>query len=138
MTAENVSFRVRIVRDEDPMSPEEWDSACALIVKANRYFAPKLPKYWSVERADRAFDPNPDAGDYEDFARQIEEDQRNYLASIAQVTEYDNLIEALCSQSVHDRAWAYETIGGYHGLENFDSYPLTLTEGELNERWSKQ
>ena len=34
------------------------------------------------------------------------------------------------------RARAYMAVAGYHGLHNFDSYPLELTEPELNERWS--
>lgn len=34
------------------------------------------------------------------------------------------------------RAGAYMAVAGYHGLANFDSYPLEIDEPELNERWS--
>jgi len=40
---------------------------------------------------------------------------------------------ALCSEIIGERAWAYEAIGGYHGFDNLDSYPRTLTE----EEWDK-
>jgi hypothetical protein len=32
---------------------------------------------------------------------------------------------------------AYETVGGYHGFDNFDGYPLTLTDAEFNARWDR-
>ncbi len=34
------------------------------------------------------------------------------------------------------RARAYGVIAGYHGWENFDHYPLTLTERQFDKRWS--
>lgn len=46
------------------------------------------------------------------------------------------LIEALTSDDVNALAWAYESIGGYHGYENLDGYPQSLTETQLNKRWS--
>jgi hypothetical protein len=36
------------------------------------------------------------------------------------------------------RSRAYEDIGGYHGFDNFDSYPQTLTEKQLDARWSRR
>ena len=48
----------------------------------------------------------------------------------------EDLEKALCSADPKRRFSAYEAIAGYHGLENFDSYPIELTEDELDERWS--
>lgn len=49
-------------------------------------------------------------------------------------TTKDELVEALRSDNIMDRLWAYENIGGYFGLDNFDSYPLDLSEEEMDER----
>lgn len=35
------------------------------------------------------------------------------------------------------RALAVQDAAGYHGWNNFDSYPLGLTVGELKKRWGK-
>lgn len=37
----------------------------------------------------------------------------------------EDLIEALCCPDAQTRAVAYEAIGGYHGMINFDQYPNT-------------
>lgn len=60
------------------------------------------------------------------------------LAAIAATngTTEQELRDALCSDDVNARVWAYESIAGYHGNHNFDSYPLTLSNEELDERWS--
>lgn len=47
------------------------------------------------------------------------------------------LTELLCSEDPMARAHAYSAIGSYHGFANLDSYPLDLTETELNNRWEK-
>lgn len=44
------------------------------------------------------------------------------------------LVEDLCGTDISARACAYEAIGGYHGFDNFDSYPLDLSEEEWDER----
>ncbi len=51
-------------------------------------------------------------------------------------TSYETLLEAFCSSEIHVRAWAWESVGSYHGFTNLDQYPLTLTQDELNERWA--
>ena len=48
------------------------------------------------------------------------------------------LRKQLCSADPKQRAAAYVDIAGYHGWENFDSYPQELTETELDARWSKR
>lgn len=56
------------------------------------------------------------------------------LASVARSvgTATEALIVALCSESPRDRAWAFEAIGGYHGYDNLDSYPLRISEHRMN------
>lgn len=49
-------------------------------------------------------------------------------------TTRQELAEALCSADPLDRFWAYDAIGGVHGFENFDDYPLDLSERELKAR----
>ena len=50
-------------------------------------------------------------------------------------TTRDELEDAFVSDDPNDRAWAYESIGRYHGFENLDGYPLRLSEEELEDRW---
>lgn len=58
------------------------------------------------------------------------------LASVARSagTTKTALIRGLTSKNIMDRFWAYESIAGYHGLDNFDSYPLNLSEKEFEKR----
>jgi hypothetical protein len=60
-----------------------------------------------------------------------------YLSNVASYggVEVDELIEWLCSDFVINRAEAYDLIASYHGMENFDSYPLTLNRAEVEERY---
>ena len=44
------------------------------------------------------------------------------------------LAKAFCSSKPEVRFWAYHDVGGHWGFDNFDSYPLTLTEKELEKR----
>jgi len=59
------------------------------------------------------------------------------VASSAGTTERA-LRKQLCSADPKQRARAYEDIAGYHGWENFDSYPQDMSEDELNARWAKR
>lgn len=45
------------------------------------------------------------------------------------------LVDMLTSDDLTQRANGYETISGYYGPENFDSYPQNLTEKQLAKRW---
>lgn len=45
------------------------------------------------------------------------------------------MIADLCSDDPLKRAHAYRAIGDYHGFENLDGYPLTLTYGEAKKRY---
>jgi hypothetical protein len=59
------------------------------------------------------------------------------LAQVAESAglEWMTLRNWLCDEAVLDRARAYEAIGNYHGFENLDGYPLTLTRAEADERY---
>lgn len=48
--------------------------------------------------------------------------------------DHDELVEALCSEDVLERWKAYDAISGYYGPDNFDNYPLDLSEKELADR----
>ena len=57
------------------------------------------------------------------------------IASIA--AQYDrgvDFISMLCSDDTMKRAWAWVEVAIYHGFEELDSYPLTLTVKEAEKR----
>lgn len=56
------------------------------------------------------------------------------LADYTGQTE-EGLIKAFCSDNPCDRAMAYESVGNYHGWENLDEYPVTLTYEEAKEKY---
>ncbi len=47
----------------------------------------------------------------------------------------NELRRMFCSDDVSELAYAYTTIYSSHGWNNGDSYPIELTETELNKRW---
>lgn len=63
------------------------------------------------------------------FAKDLES-----VASCVGSTE-DELQDQFCSIDPLERAHAYRAIGEYHGFDNLDSYPLTLTRSEVEARY---
>jgi hypothetical protein len=59
------------------------------------------------------------------------------LAQVAESAglEWMTLRNWLCDEAILDRARAYDAIGSYHGFENLDDCPLTLTRAEADERY---
>jgi hypothetical protein len=59
------------------------------------------------------------------------------LASVAETmgTTRAELEEAFCSDDIKARAWAYQCVYDYHGWDNGDSYPQTLTKKEARKRY---
>lgn len=51
--------------------------------------------------------------------------------------EYSELIKNLTSGDAISRAWSFQAMAEFHGWENFDDYPLTLSYAELEERYKK-
>ena len=62
-----------------------------------------------------------------------------YLKNIAEFIgmEVDELAEHFCSEDALKRAAAYRAVGDYHGFENLDSYPLTMTRREVKSRYKE-
>jgi hypothetical protein len=52
--------------------------------------------------------------------------------------EETEMIDALCGESSVARAYVYRAIGDYHGWENLDGYPLTLTREEAEKRYEEE
>lgn len=47
----------------------------------------------------------------------------------------EDLIKGLCSEDPCQRAFVYMSIGGYHGMENLDEYPIRLNYNEARDRY---
>lgn len=70
----------------------------------------------------------------------IHQYQEWYVKSLADVARSvgeskRSLTEALVSADPSTRAMVYEAIGGYHGYDNFDSYPQTWSEKKFDKEW---
>jgi hypothetical protein len=63
----------------------------------------------------------------------------NNLTSAAECCgmDPDDLRSLFCSSDPNERSEAYEAIASTHGWDNFDSYPLIMSEAELDARWEK-
>ena len=59
------------------------------------------------------------------------------MAAYAGVSE-DELRKAFTSQNPHELAFAYELVGNYHGLENLDSDPLSLTQEQVEKQFKEE
>jgi hypothetical protein len=59
------------------------------------------------------------------------------VARSAGVT-HESLVDGFSSADPVDRYWAYDAVGRYHGWDNFDQYPLDLSEKELRAREDAQ
>lgn len=70
---------------------------------------------------------------------QYEEWFTRSLAGVAATmsTTETELRAALCSDDSKARAWAYQCIYDHHGWANGDSYPLTLTLDEVEDRYTR-
>lgn len=60
-----------------------------------------------------------------------------YLSRIAESDGHTiaELIAGFCSADPIERAWAWREVGDYHGYDELDSYPLTLTRAEVEARY---
>jgi hypothetical protein len=73
----------------------------------------------------------------EDRRRERPQDT-TYLRNLARFEgrETGDLISLFTSDNPLLRAMAYRAVGEFHGFDNLDSYPLTLTMEEVRERYS--
>ena len=76
--------------------------------------------------SDNKFHPNHPAW----FAKYL-----HLIASSSGQPDDRAFISMFLSDDPCERAWAWRAVGEYHGWENLDSYPLTLTREEVNERY---
>ncbi len=63
-----------------------------------------------------------------------------YLENVANSMDYpeEDMVRDLCGDNVIARAMAYKAIADYHGLDNFDSYPLQFTNmAEVEARYAE-
>ncbi len=63
----------------------------------------------------------------------------SYLSRLATTMgcSIEDIAELLCSDDPIDLAQGYRMIGEYHGFDNLDSYPLTLTRDEAIARYGE-
>jgi hypothetical protein len=55
------------------------------------------------------------------------------LRSVFSFVDNEDLPRHLCGSNVIDRAFAYLALCDYHGADNFDRYPITLTRSEARK-----
>lgn len=48
------------------------------------------------------------------------------------------LIDSLVNGNTVSKALAWQSIGEFHGMDNLDSYPLTLTRAEVEARYPRE
>lgn len=91
--------------------------------------------------SDNRFHPECTAWFAQEESRKSERPQDStYLSCIADSFEckIDVLIGMFTSDDIVERALAYKMVADYHGLENFDSYPLVLTKKEISDRYRRR
>jgi len=84
--------------------------------------------------------PESDEGQWEIFRFDLDKPSEDewFMDDLESVGSFigssaDELREAFMSEDVKERAWAYESVGSYHGFNNLDGYPLTLDYREVYE-----
>lgn len=70
-------------------------------------------------------------------ARKERPQDTTYLSNIITYCggEVEDMVEAFCSDDPLRRADAYRAVGVYHGFDNLDMYPLTLSRSEVKKRY---
>ncbi len=92
-------------------------------VLSDNKFHPEHAAWWAKPEAERKVRPQ----------------DTTYLKNIADFIGMDveELAEHFCSDDALKRAAAYLAVGDYHGFENLDSYPLTMTRLEVKARYKE-
>ncbi len=62
------------------------------------------------------------------------------LADVASFAgqQLEEMRAAAKSENLTERAWVYDSLIHYYGVEEFDSYPVTMTESEAYERFAEE
>ena len=92
-------------------------------VLSDNTFHPEHAAWWAKPEAERNARPQ----------------DTTYLKNIADSIGMDveELADQFCSEDALKRAMAYRAVGDYHGFENLDSYPLTMTRREVKSRYKE-
>jgi hypothetical protein len=66
-----------------------------------------------------------------------------FAEDLGKVADYvdmkkEHIVDALCSDDPVRLAAAYRAIGDYHGWENLDSYPHTVSQDEARKRYKEE
>lgn len=69
--------------------------------------------------------------------RETRPQDTTYLSNVANYcgSTVDEIQAALCGDDIPVRAEAYRMVAEYHGWENMDSYPLTMSRSEAKKRY---
>ena len=52
--------------------------------------------------------------------------------------EYQEMVDLFCSANPMDRAVAYRALGHYHGMENLDDYPISISRLAAEDRYREE
>lgn len=92
-------------------------------ILSDNKFHPEHPAWWAEPENKRAERPQ----------------DSTYLSNVCSSMDYDveELAGMFCSEDARQRAIAYKSVADYHGIQNFDEYPLEMTRAEVEERYQK-
>ena len=133
-----------ILRDKTGVYPEEAELLVVPDVDGGEYTAYRFVlepcTYINGVLSDNPFHPDKPAwwaGTKDD--RKVRPQDTTYLKNIADFIgmEVDELADHFCSDDPLQRAMAYRAVGDYHGFDNLDSYPLTMTRREVKARYKE-
>jgi hypothetical protein len=131
MTTYMTTYRLRIERDDHAESPNEaMDDPAFIVTRSNRYFEPKAPKGWDLDRVERLLGKT---------------DQCSKCGQTLLINEYGRLVD----QYTEGRVCGADEDGGPHvpeendDAERFVAFPLyayihggvALSLGAFGDRW---
>jgi hypothetical protein len=133
-----------ILRDKNGIYPEEGELLIAPEDEGGEYIIHRftLNRCTFIDGilSDNEFHPDHSAwwaGTEEE--RKARPQDSTYLKNIADFIGMDveELAADFCSENALVRARAYQAVGDYHGFDNLDNYPLTMTRREVKKRYKE-
>lgn len=90
-------------------------------VLSDNKFHPDYPAWFATPEAQKAERPQ----------------DTTYLSRICEThgIDRDELIKSFCSEDPIDRAHAWRMVGEYHGFENLDQSPASMSKAEVRKRY---
>ena len=128
-----------LAREFEAANPDADPAAC------DSYVVEHLPKRWTstLKWMVYRFTLNPctyidgvlsDNKFHPEYPAWFARDLHSIASSSGQPSDHA-FIGMFLSDDPCERAWAWRAVGEYHGFENLDSYPLTLTRAEVEARY---